>query len=365
MQRRTFLQAGLAVATGRQLQAAIERQDFGQAVEVLDEATRSKQVHAAALHVVHKGKTFQHSFGQSQSPDDMFLIASISKPMSVAALMTLFDSKKFQLDDPAIRFLPNLKGHQRDLITIRHLLTHVSGLPDQLPENQSLRKQHVPLSGFVERALRTPLLFTPGTKYSYSSMGILLATEIASRITKTPFRNLIAQNVFQPLKMKHSVLGLAPFKAAQTLRCQTQQAAPESGAGEAGTQNWDWNSPYWRNFGAPWGGIHASAGDVARFLDEFLHLRGRIMRPATLKLMRENHNPPPLRPRGLGFVVGAQAGSPGCSEQSFGHSGSTGTLAWADPQSDTICVVLTTLPGRAVTPHPRTLASQHVATAVR
>jgi CubicO group peptidase (beta-lactamase class C family) len=63
----------------------------------------------------------------------------------------------------------------------------------------------------------------------------------------------------------------------------------------------------------------------------------------------------------LGFAVGRDAGSPGCSEETFGHTGSTGTLCWADPRSQTICVVLTTLPGGAVKPHPRELVSAEVA----
>ena len=80
--------------------------------------------------------------------------------------------------------------------------------------------------------------------------------------------------------------------------------------------------------------------------------------------MLRNHNPDGLPPRGLGFAIGPSAGSPGCSAATFGHGGSTGTLAWADPQSETICVVLTTLPGRADRPHPRSLVSDRVAEAV-
>ena len=80
--------------------------------------------------------------------------------------------------------------------------------------------------------------------------------------------------------------------------------------------------------------------------------------------MLRNHNPDGLPPRGLGFALGARAGSPGCSEATFGHSGSTGTLAWADPKTETICVVLTTLPGRAGHQHPRNLVSDRVAEAV-
>ena len=80
--------------------------------------------------------------------------------------------------------------------------------------------------------------------------------------------------------------------------------------------------------------------------------------------MVRNHNGDKLTPRGIGFSIGERAGSPGCSAKTFGHSGATGTLAWADPVTDTICVVLTTLPGQAANPHPRDLASDRVAKAV-
>ena len=88
------------------------------------------------------------------------------------------------------------------------------------------------------------------------------------------------------------------------------------------------------------------------------------MKPDTARLMVKNHNPERFAPRGLGFAAGSKSGSPGCSEKTFGHSGSSGTLAWADPATDTVCVVLTTLPGAAATPHPLRVASDLVAKAV-
>jgi CubicO group peptidase (beta-lactamase class C family) len=164
--------------------------------------------------------------------------------------------------------------------------------------------------------------------------------------------------------MKHSALGLGRFQLDEVMQCQVTSANPESGAGDPAAKEWDWNSLYWRKLGAPWGTVHASAPDVARFLGEFLHGEGNALRPETAKLMLENHNTEGLLPRGLGFAIGARAGSPGCSEKSFGHSGATGTLAWADPATQTICVILTTLPARAADPHPRQLASDEIAKAV-
>lgn len=344
--------------------AALRRDDLDAAAEVLDRAAADGQVYAASLYVRHADRVFAKTFGASKSPDDVFLLASISKPISVAALMTLYDRGKFALDDPVAKFIPEFTGDARAAITLRQLLTHVSGLPDQLPENQSLRKSHAELSEFVEHAIRTPLLFEPGSQYSYSSMGILLASEVAHRISGTGFHQFIDEALFQPLGMTRSALGLGRFKLEEVMRCQVEKAAPESGAGDPAAKEWDWNSLYWRKFGAPWGGVHASAPDLARFFSEFLHQEGKALKPQTAWLMLRNHNREGLRPRGLGFDIGASVGSPPCSEQTFGHGGSTGTLAWADPATDCICIVLTTLPGRAARPHPRILTSDAVAKAV-
>ena len=365
MQRRAFLGAALAASTCSALYAALRKTRWDEAAEVLERATAAKQVEAAALHVVQRDDAFTRSFGKAASHDAMFLLGSISKPISVAAVMSLFDQAKLQLDAQVKKFLPEFTGDGREKATIRQLLTHVSGLPDQLAENNELRRNHAPLSEFAERTVRTPLAFAPGAQYQYSSMGIMLAARIAEIVSGADILTLVDRSVFRPLEMKHSAQGLGRFELADMVACQMEGAAPESGAGDPQAREWDWNSLYWRKLGAPWGGTHASALDLGKFLAEFLYARGQVVRPETARLMTKNHNPSGLTPRGLGFAVGTQAGSPGCSERTFGHTGSTGTLFWADPASETICVVLTSLPRRAAQPHPRELAAERVARAAR
>lgn len=316
---------------------------------------------AAVLHLIQREQSFTRSFGKAQSEDAMFLLGSISKPISVTALMTLFDRGEFKLGDPLKKFIPKFTGDHRDKVTMQHLLTHVSGLPDQLAQNDELRSKHASLSEFAEDAIRTPLQFVPGAKYQYSSMAILLATRVAEIISGTDIRTLVDRAVFQPLQMQHSALGLGRFKLENMIPCQTEHAAAESGGGDPKAKDWDWNSPWWRRFGAPWGGAHASAPDLGKFLTEFLNATGACLKPETERLMITNHNPSGVTPRGLGFAVGSSAGSKGCSDKTFGHSGSTGTIAWADPATHTICVVLTSLPARAVQPHPRDLAADAIA----
>ncbi len=365
MQRRTFLGTALALAASSPSLAAPRRRRWEDAAAVLERAAAAKQVDAAVLHVVHRGESFTRPFGKAASGDAMFLLGSVSKPVNVTAVMTLFDQGKFRLDDRVKKFLPAFTGDGRDKVTIRHLLTHVSGLPDQLADNNELRKRHAPLTEFAAHAMRAPLAFAPGTRYQYSSMGILLAARIAELLSGSDIRTLVDQKVFRPLGMKHSAQGLGRFKLEEMVVCQREGAAPESGAGDPRAKGWDWNSPYWRKLGAPWGGTHASAPDLGRFLGEFLGARGQAVKLETARLMIRNHNPKGFTPRGLGFGVGKGAGSPGCSERTFGHTGSTGTLCWADPATETICVVLTSLPRRGAKRHPRELAAERVAAAAR
>jgi len=361
MQRRTFMQAALAAIGSSALFAAIREGQSSKATEILEHATNTGQVAAAALYVSRKAESFTRSFGQAADENAMFLLGSISKPISVVALMTLYDKNEFKLDDRLQKFIASFQGDGRENVTIAHLLTHVSGLPDQLPENNDLRKGHATLGEFAEHTIRTPLLFAPGTEYRYSSMGILLAAQVAEKISGMSIQSLVDQAVLQPLMMEHSALGLSRFKQEEMIVCQSEGAAPESGGGDRAAKEWDWNSVYWRSLGAPWGGAHASAPDLGRFLFELLHEKGTILKPETARLITTNQNPPKLTPRGLGMNVGRVAGGKGCSEKTFGHSGSTGTICWADRESQTTCVVLTSLPSRAASPHPTTLVSDSVA----
>ncbi len=365
MRRRTWLKSSAAALWSPALLSALEQERVEEAAAILQEATASGLVQAATLCVRQGEFEFLRAFGGARSVDDPFLLGSITKPICISALMTLFDQGKFGLEDPVQKHLPEFTGAGREQMTIRHLLTHTCGLPDQLPENNALRARHATLAEFTAAAVRTPLLFPPGTNYSYSSMGILLAAEIAQRLSGRSIHELTEEMVFQKLGMKHSALGLGRFSLGDVQLSQIEHAAPEAGAGDPAAKDWDWNSPYWRKLGAPWGGAHCSAPDLARWLAEFLNTEGKVVRPETALLMRRNHNPPGMTPRGLGFALGAPLGGERVSAETFGHTGSTGTIAWADPATETICVVLTSLPAQAVQPHPRQLAAERVAAAAR
>src|SRR5262249_41314693 len=144
---------------------------WGDAAEGLERATAAGEVGRAALHRGRKAEAVTRHLGKGPSWDAMFLLGSLSKPVYSNALMTPVDRGTVRLDDRVKKFLPGFAGDGRDAVTVRHLLTHRSGLPDQLATNSELRKKHAPLSEFAQETLGTKLAFAPGTRYSYSSMG--------------------------------------------------------------------------------------------------------------------------------------------------------------------------------------------------
>jgi CubicO group peptidase (beta-lactamase class C family) len=314
--RRQLLGAAAGLAVGSE--------PFAAAVDHLNAVTGSGEVSAAVLQVEAPGRRLSRAFGRC-TVGTPFLLASLTKPMTAAVLMALVEKKRLGLDDPVRRHLPEFAHAQ---VTVRHLLTHTSGLPDMLPDNLELRRRHAPLSEFVAGACRAPLLFPPGTQVRYQSMGFLLAAEIARRVAG-PFPEQMRRTLFAPLQMKDSALGLGHVKLAETAPCQV----PDDAAG--------WNSPYWRNLGSPWGGAHGTAADLTRLLNFFARPPASgPLAPATVATMLALQTPPAAHERyGLGWRLGIDG-----QERSFGHGGATGTLAWWNPDKQLSFVLLTTLP---------------------
>ena len=276
--------------------------------------------------------------------DSIFLLASITKPVTAVALMRLVDRGLVSLNDPVQHYISEFTGGERNRILVRQILSHISGLPSMPPENTELRRAHAPLSKFVERTVVAPLIFSPGTEYRYQSAGLLLAGEIVERLTGDRLRDNLKKQVFDPLGMSRSALGMGEFELKKTVWVRDSPNAHPADVARFGA-----NTPYWRDQGHPWGGMHSSATDLAILLRMMLN-RGsysgeRILSPAAVEAMTRDHNRGLNAPYGLGWAL---ADSPGparfgelVSDSTFGHTGATGTVAWADPERDLICIILT------------------------
>ena len=335
--RRTFIGVSGSAATGLSRLVAAEMgagldERVAAADRLISDQVNSGEIAAAALIVRRKTFEFARGYG-SAKVETPFLIASPTKPMTVSAAMWLRERRQLALTDRVAKFLPQYKGGDRDKTTIHHLLTHTSGLPDMLPENVELRQRHAPLAEFTDRTCRTKLLFRPGAQVGYQSMGILLAAAIVEEIVAQPLPAFLAANIFKPLRMADTSLGLGGRKIADTAQCQVPERS-----------DWDWNSPYWRNLGAPWGGAHSTVRDLAAFLEAFVARGAGPWKPATRREMIEIQTGSMHPSYGLGWMREPGVFGATCSTGAFGHHGSTGTVAWHEPASHTTCVILTTKP---------------------
>ncbi len=292
----------------------------------------------------------------------LYLIASITKPLVAMAALTLMERGELALADRVVDFLPEFGKQGKYGVEVRHLLTHTSGLPDMLPNNRELRAAHAPLAEFVTETCQHGLAFPPGRGVQYQSMGFAILGEIIARVSGRSCAELLQTEVFAPLGMTDSVLG-APdewFKATSSpLNRLVEVRLPQE---QSTTTDWHWNSRYWRQLGAPWGGLLTTADDLAKLAQTLLR-DGRsaegqaVWSPATteaatrnqLAAMREvPEDERRCRPWGLGWRLNWPAHSANfgdlLSPASYGHWGATGTVLWIDPARGVFAVILTTQP---------------------
>ena len=363
-------------------EAGFDSDHLQRAFDLLKKWTDTDKVPAAALCVGRKDQVLAPRFFGRQRPardapplrrDALFLVASITKPVTVTALMLLVERGELTLEDKVAHFLPKFAANGKGEVQLRHLMTHTSGLPDQLPDNTKMRQAHKPLSAFVEEVCKLPLQFPAGTKVSYQSMGTAVLGEIVHQVSGKALPEFLRQEVFEPLGMKNTSLGWQPVKKERI-------AAVREPAEMAGT-DWGWNSPYWLGFGAPWGGMITSPADFARFCRMMLNGgsldKVRLLSPASVRAMTLNQlavmpqvpeEERRCRPWGLGWRLNWPAHSANFGDllgpRTYGHWGATGTVCWLDPDAQTFCILFTTQPQE---PEGRFLArvSNIVAAAVK
>ncbi len=294
--------------------------------------------------------------------DAIFLVASITKPIVAMAVMQLIERGCFSLVDRVVDFIPEFGRQGKYGTEIRHLLTHTSGLPDMLPDNVELRKNHATLKRFVERTCEEAPAFSPGKGVQYQSMGIAVLGEIIGRVSGKTCAQYLQDEFFQPLGLRDTALG-APddwFDGAAP-KIDRVPAAVLMEEQAAGT-DWTWNSRYWRQLGAPWGGLLTSATDLSGYA-QFMLRRGstidgrRLLAPATIEAATRNQFEcmrdiaefeRRCRPWGLGWRMDWPAHSSNFGDllgpRAYGHWGATGTVLWIDPDAGTFAMILTTLP---------------------
>jgi CubicO group peptidase (beta-lactamase class C family) len=332
---------------------------LARALALLDDWVIQGKVPGVAAVVIRRGRLIARHFRGLAAPGDVhrpicadtiFPLASISKPVVALAFMMLVESGDVVLDDPVSTYIPEFGKGGKESMRVRHLLTHSSGLPDMPANNEALRKAHSGLPSFVRAVAKADLAYTPGTRVVYSSMAFLILGEILERVTGKSVTAFVAERVLAPLGLASTC-----FRPDEALYPRIAELRLLGGRKAT---NWDNNSAYWRQLGAPWGGLYATADDLARLATFVLGVLGgtrvdapAIVCPATLRLMATTHT------RGVASVTNVQetwglgwampagwtsrwAGDL-CSPETFGHHGAMGSLLWMDPARDLACAVLT------------------------
>ncbi|HYG64970.1 MAG TPA: serine hydrolase domain-containing protein [Thermoanaerobaculia bacterium] len=294
-----------------------------------------------------EGLVHLHPFGrlsyEADAPpvtsETLYDLASLTKVVATTTMaMILVDEGRLDLDQPVQELLPGFQGPGKEAVTVRHLLTHSSGLQGIVP----LYKEVQGREAFRERVLALDLIYPPGSRSVYSDPGILLLGEILEQAAGQPLAAFVRDRVFAPLGMRETRFRPPPELRSRIAPTEFDPWRGRLVHGEVHDEN-----AFALGGVAPHAGLFGTAGDLARFARMLLNggvLDGRcIVSRETVELFTRRAGIPDSD-RALGWdtksAEGSSAGSL-MSARSFGHTGFTGTSVWIDPERRLFVILLT------------------------
>lgn len=199
-------------------------------------------------------------------------IGSITKPFTATAILLLLEQGKLRVEDPLSQYFPNLPADKK-AITLHHLLTHSSGLPDAIGDDyETISKED-----FLKRAFAKPLTFAPGEGYAYSNVGYSILGMLVEQISGVNYDAFLQKNIFAPAGMETAGYS-NPAANERLLAHGYLQDGTDWGTSKS--KNWNGKEPYWHLKAN--GGLLMSAKDMMQW---YLALRDhKVLKPATLKL---------------------------------------------------------------------------------
>ena len=268
----------------------------------------------------------------------MWDMASLTKVIALtSAMMQLVERHKVELDAPVQRYLPDWTGTNKERVTVRHLLTHSSGLPAWRP----LYKEATDAASAMALAYATPLDTLPGVRMVYSDIGGILMGEIVRVVSGERIDKYFAKHIAVPLKLHDSMFlpprSLLPRIAPTEIDPWRQRHL----RGEVHDEN-----AFMLGGVSAHAGLFSSARDLARVAQLYLNLGTlggvRIWKPETIERFTTVQDST-FSNRALGWETPTGMNSAGhlMKRPAFGHTGFTGTSIWIDPAHD-LCIVLLT-----------------------
>lgn len=307
-------------------------------------AIASNKLPGGVLWLERQGEVYRKAYGrravepaaEPMTEDTIFDAASLTKVMACApAVLLLVERGQVKLDDSVSKYIPEFATEGKERVTLRHLLTHTSGLRAGIGGAGNWQGQ----AGAIQRACAEKLLTPPGTAFRYSDINFFVLGEVVQRASSRNLEDFVAREIYQPLKMADT--GYLPPKSRLARIAPTERSGGEMLRGVV-------HDPTARRMGGVAGhaGVFTTAADLARFARMMLHggeLEGvRIFKPETVKLMTSVQSPPIVEARrGLGWDIDSGYSRPRGKLfpiGSYGHTGFTGTCLWIDPFSETFWI---------------------------
>ena len=351
---------GAILAAFLQLPVAARQADsrFSRIDELVREAMAAQLTPGAVVIVGRGDQTlYEKAFGfratvpapEPMTLDTVFDLASLTKVVAATtAMMTLIEEGRVRLNDTVASHIPGFERHGKGGITIRHLMTHVSGLRPDVDLH--------PWTGYdaaIELAKDEVLTSAPGDTFVYSDINFFLLGDIVARVTGQSLDAYLKARVFGPLGMSET--GFNPPKAllpriAPTERCADQDAWPCKRP-DAAPLRGVVHDPTARRMGGIAGhaGLFSTAHDLQRFARMLLG-KGRlgttrVLSAATVDAMTRPQSPAGMTAvRGLGWDIdttfSSNRGDLFPVGTSYGHTGFTGTSLWIDPASNAYVIFL-------------------------
>ncbi|MGE0640456.1 MAG: glycoside hydrolase family 3 N-terminal domain-containing protein [Thermoanaerobaculia bacterium] len=296
--------------------------------------------HGKLAHLRAFGRLTYDDDAPAARTDTIYDMASVTKVVVTTTLvMMMVDEGRLDLDAPVQSFLPGFVGRDKERVTVRHLLTHSSGIDWWAPLYRELHGKEE----YLRRIEAMELVSEPGTKTMYSDLGILLLGEIVERVSGRTLDALAGERIFAPLGMTRT--GYRPAASLVPEIAPTEIVAERGGLVHGVVH--DENAAGLDGV-APHAGLFSTAPDLARFAQMLLwhgvYDHHRFVKRATLDEFTRPANLPEGSSRGLGWDTKSPTGSSAgilFSPDSFGHTGFTGTSIWIDPTRDLFVVLLT------------------------
>ncbi len=296
---------------------------------------------SAVLRIERHGEVLlDEAFGKANR-DTIFDIASLTKPIVSAAFSLMEERGELSIDDPVSRWFSEFTSARKQDVTLRHLLSHCSGLPDWKPYFREILPDAAAATGesrreLVRRVAQEPLIYRPGGKGLYSDLGYILLGEVLERILSERLDRLLSRLILEPLKMGRT--GFSP-KSGEIAPAEICPWRGRELSGEVSDEN------AWVMGGvAGHAGLFSTTADYALFAHEVLAARkgeGRVLPHALLEYTKRMTTGIPST-WALGWDTPSRFVLPGSytscgsgfSIQSFGHLGFTGGSIWIDPSEE-------------------------------